>query len=71
LCRGSSSKKHWKDNLNYAKLEMEFGSLGLLELDKIDDLDTPAENGGGSAQTMMARLAAITNFATGRGTFGS
>ena len=65
LNRGSSSKKHWKDNLNYAKVEVSFEELGLLDLDHLDGLDAP-DWSGQSSQTLMTRLATLSNFVTRR-----
>jgi hypothetical protein len=72
IYRGSSSKKHWKDNLNYAKMENEFTNpelnAVLHEIDQLDGLDCRAEGAGESAQTIMGRLAQLSSgFGNSRG----
>jgi len=38
-CRGTSSKRHWNDNLNYTQKLVDLPSLSLPALDAVDGLD--------------------------------
>lgn len=37
--RGTSSKQHWNDNLNYKQLHVDFYGMALSDLDLVDGLD--------------------------------
>jgi hypothetical protein len=61
MFRGTASRKHWKANLNYAKLAVEVAELHMVELDKVDGMDTP-DGMGHTHLTLMQRLASLTSF---------
>ena len=43
-CRGTSSKQHWADNLNYAQRPIDFLDIAIADLDRVDGLGTSGTN---------------------------
>lgn len=53
-CRGTSSSKHWNDNLNYTQMSVDFNNLSLPGLDAIDGLDVPEDEKNSILKTLAS-----------------